>query len=145
VVGETFITQLLENHGHSLQKLAFLDCGVTQASIAEICKSCLHLERLEAAISMKEIDAFTKGLSQSKTLQTLVDADNHVDHGIQIPFTEYNAQYIMVKCRSLKKIITNQRIWTRQSIDDDSFGVPAVTLERRSSNKHGSLWFIPRE
>lgn len=55
VVGETFITQLLENHGHSLQKLAFLDCGVTQASIAEICKSCLHLERLEAAISMKEI------------------------------------------------------------------------------------------
>lgn len=55
VVGEAFITQLLENHSHSLRKLAFLDCGVTHASIAEICKSCLHLQRLDAAIIMKEI------------------------------------------------------------------------------------------
>lgn len=55
VVGEPFIAQLLENHSHTLRKLAFLDCGVTQASIAEICKSCLHLERLDVAIIMKEI------------------------------------------------------------------------------------------
>ena len=111
----------------------------------------------------KKKDAFTKGLSHSKTLQTLVDADNHVDHGIQIPLTELNAQYIMSKCRSLKKIFTNQRIWTvsgfglltfylmtefglqRRPTDYDFYGVPTVTLERRSSNKHGSLWFIPRE
>ena len=57
-------------------------------------------------------DAFIKGLSHSKTLKTLVDADNHVDHGIQIPLNEFHAQRIMLKCRSLKKIITNQRIWT---------------------------------
>ena len=57
-------------------------------------------------------DSFTKGLSHSKTLQTLVDADHHVDHGIQLHLDEFNAQYIMLRCRSLKKIITNQRIWT---------------------------------
>ncbi|KAF8805610.1 hypothetical protein BYT27DRAFT_7142389 [Phlegmacium glaucopus] len=143
VVGEPFITQLLEQHSHSLRRLTFLDCGVTQASIAEICKSCLHLERLDVAIIMKEIPLFTKGLSQSKTLQTLVDVDNHVDHGIRIPFTADNAQFIMSQCQSLRKIVTNQRIWTGRSPDDGGFFT--VNLERRSSNKYGSLWFIPRE
>lgn len=72
--------------------------------------SSLHSVSYSPAFVTK--DAFTKGLSHSKTLQTLVDAENHVDHGIQIPFTEFNAQYIMMKCRSLRKIFTNQRIWT---------------------------------
>jgi hypothetical protein len=33
----------------------------------------------------------------------------------------------------------------RQSTDGDGYSFPEVTLERRTSNKYGSLWFIPWE
>lgn len=55
VVGDPFVKQLTELFGFSLKRLAFLDCGVSLESIAEICKSCPHLERLDIAIPMKEI------------------------------------------------------------------------------------------
>ena len=74
--------------------------------------SCLCIASLLLIRHFVTKDSFTKGLSHSKTLQTLVDADHHVDHGIQLHLDEFNAQYIMLRCRSLKKIITNQRIWT---------------------------------
>ena len=70
VVAEAFITQLLENHSHTLRKLAFLDCGVTQASITEICRCCLHLERLDAAIIMKEIVCSSCPCSKSRNIIT---------------------------------------------------------------------------
>lgn len=55
IVGETFTKQLTENYGHSLRRIAFLDCGVSRDSIAEICESCIHLEVLHVAIPMKEL------------------------------------------------------------------------------------------
>jgi len=55
IVGEAFTKQLTENYGHSLRRIAFLDCGVSRDSIAEICESCIHLEVLHVAIPMKEL------------------------------------------------------------------------------------------
>ncbi len=55
IIGEPFVSQLVELFGFSLRRLAFLDCGVGHQSIAEICKSCPHLERLDIAIPVKDI------------------------------------------------------------------------------------------
>jgi hypothetical protein len=55
IVGDSFAKKLTEIHGKSLRRVAFLDCGVSQESIAKICKSCIHLEVLHVAIPMKEL------------------------------------------------------------------------------------------
>jgi len=55
VIGEPFIAQLVKNHGDTLKRLAFLDCGVSLESVGEICKNAVHLEQLEVAIPMKDM------------------------------------------------------------------------------------------
>ncbi|KAF8957516.1 hypothetical protein BDZ97DRAFT_1845991 [Flammula alnicola] len=143
VVGDPFIAQLIELFGFSLRRLAFLDCGVSQESIAEICKSCVHLERLDVAIPMKELLFFIKNLEYSQTLHTIVDVDNHVDHGIQKSLDSGDVTLMLAGCRSLRKIVTNHRIWTGRMEDDNSR--ITVNLERRFSHTYGSLWFMPLE
>lgn len=58
MVGNQFITELIKNHGLTLRRLSFYDCGVSSESIEKICKFCIHLERLEVAIPMKDIVGF---------------------------------------------------------------------------------------
>jgi hypothetical protein len=55
MVGNQFIAELIKTHAFTLRRLSFYDCGVSPESIEEICKSCIHLERLEVAIPIKDI------------------------------------------------------------------------------------------
>ncbi|KJA23864.1 hypothetical protein HYPSUDRAFT_39391 [Hypholoma sublateritium FD-334 SS-4] len=141
IIGEAFVTQLIELFGFSLRRLAFLDCGVAHQSIAEICKSCPHLERLDLAIPVNQIQVFMTGVEHSRSLNMIVDVDNHVDHGIRKTLGPETVMLMFVRCRSLKKIVSHQRIWTGRTKNDGSF---ALDLERRFSHNYGSLWFTPR-
>ncbi|KAF8153001.1 hypothetical protein B0H34DRAFT_754140 [Crassisporium funariophilum] len=160
VVDETFITRLLENHAHSLRRLSFLDCGVSQKSITEICKACLHLERLDVAIPSKDLMMFASNLSKSTSLKTLMEVDRHVEHGVRQSIGRIDAHYMFSKCLSLRKIITNQRIWNVRVLlvsylflhlpyllqcQRPAKDLIYVDFERRRSHTYGSLWFIPRE
>ncbi|KIM41365.1 hypothetical protein M413DRAFT_445384 [Hebeloma cylindrosporum] len=142
IVGETFTKQLTENYGHSLRRVAFLDCGVSRDSIAEICENCIHLEVLHVAIPMKELPPFTMSLSLSKTLHTIVDVDTHVEHVVHKALGPENVRSMIAQCHNLRKIVTNHRIWTGQPEED---GYISVSLERRHSQSFGALWFLPRE
>ncbi|KAJ3504699.1 hypothetical protein NLJ89_g7797 [Agrocybe chaxingu] len=142
VVGDPFITQLVEHYGSTLRRLSFLDCGVSQESIAEICKNCVNLQRLDVSIPMKELLPFTRNLSFSKTLHTIVDVDNHVDHGMRPTLKQENVRYMMSLSSSLRKVVSNHRIWTGRL--DPVQGV-VVTLEKRRSHSYGSLWFMIRD
>lgn len=55
VIGEAFITQLVEQFGASLRRLAFLDCGISLESLTELCSACLNLETLEISIPTKDL------------------------------------------------------------------------------------------
>jgi hypothetical protein len=55
VIGEAFITQLVEQFGSSLRRLAFLDCGISLESLTEVCSACINLETLEISIPTKEL------------------------------------------------------------------------------------------
>uniref|UniRef100_A0A8H8CHH6 Uncharacterized protein n=1 Tax=Psilocybe cubensis TaxID=181762 RepID=A0A8H8CHH6_PSICU len=142
VVGEPFIDLLIDNHQSTLRRLAFLDCGVSRESIIKICKKCLRLERLDVAIPMKELAAFAMNISHSRTLRTIVDVDNHVDHSMQPTLTHDTVRLMMIQCRSLMRIVTNRRIWTGKV---DANNNVIVSLEKRPSRRHGSLWFMPRD
>jgi len=142
VVGEPFTKKLTENYGHSLRRVAFLDCGVGQESIAEICKSCIHLEILHVAIPMKELAPFAMSLSHSKTLHTIVDVDTHVEHVVRQSLGSEHVRAMIWQCHNLRKIVTNHRIWKGQCEVDDYV---SVSLERRHSQSFGALWFLPRE
>ncbi|KAF4612878.1 hypothetical protein D9613_010997 [Agrocybe pediades] len=142
-VGDAFIDQLLLGHKHSLRRLAFLDCAVNRESIAKICEQCIHLERLDVAVPIKDISAFSVNIAKSKTLHTIVDVQNHVDHGIRPTLTQVDANLMMAYCPSLKAIVTGGRIWTgRGAGAGDNL---SVRLEKRPSHRQGALWFIPRE
>ncbi|PPQ99320.1 hypothetical protein CVT24_009188 [Panaeolus cyanescens] len=110
-VGDPFIKQLVDCHGHTLRRLAFFDCGISQNSLIEICKSCIQLDRLEVSVPMKELGSFIKNLGKSKTLHTLEDLENHVDHGVQTPLTKENIRTMMTRCPSLRRVLTKHRIW----------------------------------
>lgn len=55
VVGDAFIDLLIDNHKSTLRRLAFLECVITKESTLKICKSCVHLERLDLPISVRDI------------------------------------------------------------------------------------------
>ncbi|TFK31537.1 hypothetical protein BDQ12DRAFT_618731 [Crucibulum laeve] len=111
VVGNDFIKQLLGHYAHTLRRLAFLDCSVGMDSLAEICKSCIQLERLDVAVPIKELHQFTNILSQSHTLKTLVDVVNHVVHGTRLSLTRDSVRHLMINVRNLRKVVSNKRIW----------------------------------
>ncbi|KAF9045452.1 hypothetical protein BJ165DRAFT_1346918 [Panaeolus papilionaceus] len=143
LVGDPFIKQLVESYGHTLRRLAFFDCGISQSSLIEICKSCIHLDRLEVSVPMKELNTFIKNLGRSKTLHTLEDLENHVDHGVQTPLSKENVRYMMTKCPSLRRVITKHRIWTGGEPSDGD--LPRVSFERRLVAPARSTWFMPHE
>ncbi|KAF8902553.1 hypothetical protein CPB84DRAFT_1775664 [Gymnopilus junonius] len=142
LVGEPFINKLLESSKHSLRRLAFLDCGVSPESLINICKSCIHLERLDIAIPVKEMPSFIHNISDARTLRTLVDVDNHVEHGIRPSLGSDNVMHLMRHNPSLKEVITTHRVWTRIVDRKDQL---IVTLDRRHPPSPGSFWFMPRK
>ncbi|KAF9484083.1 hypothetical protein BDN70DRAFT_903847 [Pholiota conissans] len=141
VIGEPFVAQLVELFGFSLERLAFLNCSVSMESVAEVCNKCPHLERLDIAIPMQEVSGFIKSIALSQSLRMIVDVDNHVDHGIRKTLSPDNVTKMFARCRSLRKIVTNHRIWRGRVVDTNV----EVDIERRFSHVFGSLWFNPPE
>ncbi|KAF9531047.1 hypothetical protein CPB83DRAFT_918574 [Crepidotus variabilis] len=142
IVGEPFVTQLIDSHRFTLRRLSFRDCGLSHESLEAICKSCIHLEQLDLSIPVKEILPFTRRIAVSKTLRTLVDLDSHVDHGIRPQLTPDNARYIMTVSGSVREIITTHRIWTGRV---EPNGIVGVDFQKRRPNPPDNLWFMPRE
>jgi len=54
VVGEPFIEEMLGIYGSSLERLSFISCGVTIASVSVIARRCKKLKRLEVSVPFKE-------------------------------------------------------------------------------------------
>ncbi|KAF5325529.1 hypothetical protein D9619_009874 [Psilocybe cf. subviscida] len=142
VIGEAFITQLVEQFGSSLRRLAFLDCGISLESLTELCSACHNLETLEISIPTKDLLLFSASIAHCKKLHTLVDAHNHVEHSTRKSFTSIDIGNLLVRCPSLRTIETSHRIWTGRV---ESAGDVTVKLERRLSHTHKELWFMPRE
>ncbi|KAJ4490298.1 hypothetical protein J3R30DRAFT_3653658 [Lentinula aciculospora] len=141
-VGNEFIQQLVELHGHTLQNLAFIDCGVSIDSITVITESCPHMKRLELPIPMKDILPFAISLDQASSLQILVDTNVHSTHGHgpNISLTQGNVRQLMKHGAQLRKIVSGKRVWkntSKTSID--------LSLERLPAYPSGTYWFMPRD
>ncbi|KAF9453344.1 hypothetical protein P691DRAFT_695009 [Macrolepiota fuliginosa MF-IS2] len=137
-----FVKSLAETHGHSLRRLSFLDCEVQMNSIEQMCKNCPKIERIDLALPMKELGSFGKAISHAKNLRTIVDVDNHVQHGARTYLTSDNIEFFMTFAPNLKTIIDGNRIWTRKR---EQSHIPSVSLERRQTRKAGTHWFVPQE
>ena len=123
-LNEEVITQLIESHAFTLRRVAFIDCGVGPESIEKICISCIHLEELALSVPTKELVGFffneqpnnshltlfqlpfAQRLSQSSSLHTLIDLENHIEHGVRIPIDRDSARYLMSLSASLRKVVT---------------------------------------
>lgn len=126
-LNEEVITQLVENHAFTLRRLAFIDCGVGPDSIEKICKYCIHLEELALSVPIKDLVSylshdqltsspllqlpFAQRLSQSKSLHTLIDLENHIEHGVRVPIDRDSARYLMSLSGSLRKVVTTTDVF----------------------------------
>ncbi|KAF8888789.1 hypothetical protein BD779DRAFT_1522597 [Infundibulicybe gibba] len=111
-VGDRLIRQVIKNYAHGVRRLAFLDCQLGLGSIANICKECKKMERLDIALPMKELAAFTAAICRSSSISTLVDTGLHITHIPQPSLTQEHVRRMMSKVRDLRKIASGGRVWT---------------------------------
>ncbi|KAG9226623.1 hypothetical protein CCMSSC00406_0006152 [Pleurotus cornucopiae] len=109
-----FIEALVNEHGLTLRTLVFVGSPVSIDSIALMCRSCPHLERLDISVPIRDLIAFTNALTRSFTLTTLVDLGDisHSVHSNQVSLTTDSAYHLMGHVRQLKKIVSGGRTWT---------------------------------
>ncbi|XP_006462952.1 hypothetical protein AGABI2DRAFT_119783 [Agaricus bisporus var. bisporus H97] len=138
-----FIKTLTEIYGHSLRRVSFLDCEVQARTIEYLCKHCSGLERLDLPLPMKEVGLIAEAITSAKNLRTIVDVDNHVQHGPRTFLSPDSVEFFMDCAPSLRTIIDGNRFWTRQRSYYNPFGT--LTLERRPKRKSGTYWFLPQE
>ncbi|KAJ7594360.1 hypothetical protein C8J56DRAFT_926553 [Mycena floridula] len=141
VVGHPFIEQLLQSHSQTLKNICFIDTTISLESVVAICSSCIHLERLELPLPLKEFISFSHAVGRSYTLSTIIDTSQQT-HGPHMSLHQDNVRYIMISCRSLKKIISGNRVWTGQRGLNNSV-IPM--LENRPASQPSNYWFMPRE
>ena len=129
-VGGPFIQELLAVHAATLRRIAFINCGIGDESLAELCRDCINLERLELCIPVKDIFAptfldllplssqptpqrgFVSAISKSTSLRTLVDrSDSHVTHGPRPTLSRDTVRYVMA-VSSLRTIVSDSKVWT---------------------------------
>ncbi|KAJ3796561.1 hypothetical protein GGU11DRAFT_746014 [Lentinula aff. detonsa] len=141
-VGDEFIEQLVELHGHTLQTLAFINCGVSMDCIMKISNSCLNMERLELPIPVKEITSFARALSQASNLQILIDTNIHSTHGngLNVYLVQDNVRHLMAHSAQLRKIVSGKRLWKNTSSTSID-----LSLERLPAYSSGTYWFMPRD
>jgi hypothetical protein len=129
-VTDLFLQELLRNYGNTLKKLTFINCFVSTDNIKYICETSSMLQKLELCIPVKDIvihsclslgcsDQFLiqepvgYALSHSMTLRTVVDTkDSHTPHGPYPTLTQGNVRYIMEEVGSLKRIVSDNKVWT---------------------------------
>jgi len=129
-VTDLFLQELLRNHGNTLRKLTFINCFVSTDNIKYICETCSMLQKLELCIPVKDIvinfclslgcfdqfliqEPFGYALSHSMTLRTVVDTkDSHTTHGLYPTLTQGNVRSIMEEVGSLKRIVSDNKVWT---------------------------------
>jgi hypothetical protein len=94
-------------------------------ALALLCKECIHLERLEVSIPVKDIivppffsannppNKFVAALANSTSLRMLIDrSDNHATHGPRHTLTSDTARYMMSAVNNLRTIVSDMKIWT---------------------------------
>jgi hypothetical protein len=55
-IPNTLILQLIAAHGATLRNLSFIDCTLgTTDSLTALCRACIHLERLEIWIPVRDV------------------------------------------------------------------------------------------
>jgi hypothetical protein len=111
VLNEELIAPLIENYAFTLRRLAFIDCCVGPDSIEKICKSCINLEELALSVPAKDLLPFAQRLAQSKSLHTLIDLENHIEHGARTPIDRDSARYLMSLSKRLRKVVTTTDIF----------------------------------
>ncbi|KAJ7139090.1 hypothetical protein C8R44DRAFT_975056 [Mycena epipterygia] len=141
-ITNNFIEQLINSHGSTLTNISFIDCAVgTTDSLTALCRACIKLERLEIPIPVRDLGMFTIAISGSTTLRNLVDVASHT-HSPRPTLAQDHIRYMMTCVPSLKKVVSDGRIWTRRK---DVQGDLVVGLERRPTHLAGIHWFMPRE
>ncbi|KAJ7911825.1 hypothetical protein B0H13DRAFT_2327960 [Mycena leptocephala] len=141
-IPNALILQLIAAHGATLRNLSFIDCTLgTTDSLTALCRACIHLERLEIWIPVRDVTIFTLALAKSTSLRTLVDVDLHT-HTPRPTLAPDNARFMIASVPTLEKIVSDGRIWTRHK---DVHGNLVVGLERRPTHRAGIHWFMPRE
>ncbi|KAJ7291927.1 hypothetical protein C8J57DRAFT_1163936 [Mycena rebaudengoi] len=141
-VPAALIQQLITGHAHTLKTISLIDCaiGITDLLTA-LCKECVQLERLEVSIPLRDLTIFTLAIGKSSSLRTIIDVESHT-HGPRRSLNQENVRYMMRSVPSLRRIVGDGRIWTRQT---DAQGILSVGLERRPKQTAGMHWFMPRE
>ncbi|KAF9460379.1 hypothetical protein BDZ94DRAFT_1223135 [Collybia nuda] len=135
------VKDLLEAYDRTLKRVTFFDCSVGLDSIEAICKSCVHLEQLQFSLPIKQIDGLTKAMSHSKTLQALVDVDTHVAHEFRPNLKQDNVSSIMTRVPTLRRIVSNKRIWTGQRVR----GALQISFDRQPTHGPSTHWFLPHD
>ncbi|KAF8587625.1 hypothetical protein K439DRAFT_1630508 [Ramaria rubella] len=118
VVGDTFIQQIVDNHGATLVRLNAVNVDLTEHSIETICSGCDYLEQLSVVIPAKhELDMFSDALSFASSLHTLIDvSDSHSVHGPRATLSATDVREIFRIATTLKTIISGNRRWTCERI-----------------------------
>ncbi|PBK76130.1 hypothetical protein ARMSODRAFT_950526 [Armillaria solidipes] len=131
VVGSGFIDQLLASHALTLRRLAFLGCGMKLESLTAVCKSCINLETLHICIpNFKDPlthARFMDAIGRSRTLHTLVDADDHTAHGAHFVLRPADVEKMMLTVRNLTKVVCDKKRWTGRR---DSSGKLHISMDR---------------
>jgi len=138
-ISDQWVEDMLTAFGGSLKRISLGNCVVGNDCVRKICRMCPELYRLELAIPTKEIRPFTLALTQSSTLQILIDvSDPHASHNSRVALSRDNVKYMMKTVRALRKVECDGRIWTGYSTAQEL----CLSLERhKTTSSHH--WFIP--
>ncbi|KAL0945983.1 hypothetical protein HGRIS_012261 [Hohenbuehelia grisea] len=142
IIGHTFVEQLLTTHGLTLRRFALINGDVSLETVRQICRSCVHLERLELPIPMKTLPLFIQALGNSFGLHTLIDTgDPHATHGPRLSLTPESVRQLMGSVRKLRIIENDGRTWKGEKLPGQA--LLAVTFEKKKSQGSESYWFSP--
>ncbi|KAJ6587376.1 hypothetical protein B0H10DRAFT_2093934 [Mycena sp. CBHHK59/15] len=111
-ISQVLVQQLIARHAKTLKTLAFIDCALgTADSLTALCRACARLERLETHIPVRDLTIFTLALAKSSSLRSLVDVGSHT-HSLRPTLVQENVRYMMQTVPSLRKVVSDGRIWT---------------------------------
>ncbi|CAK5266867.1 unnamed protein product [Mycena citricolor] len=113
-----FVNILIASHGRTLKTVGFIDCNLaTPDVLASLCRACLVLERLEISIPVRDLGIFSQALSQSQTLRTLIDIEQH-SHSPRPTLSQDGVRGMMQQTPTLQRVVTEgrTRIWTLHAL-----------------------------
>lgn len=127
-----WVESMVNTFGGTIRRLNLGDCLVSNVSIRNICEKCVSLETLEVPVSVdgtvgpyflpdetfyssteNSQRLLTLALQASSSLHTLIDlTDPHATHDPKVVLTRGEIRYMMMRAKSLRKIVCDGRIWT---------------------------------